>query len=102
MKIRVLKNIETIGLWKRNPWGFAVVKVSDETRVEAVATGSRIVLVRISSNADRAFRQLEKISEEFDANPKGMRPRVVVVKGDIADDPRSRGFMSRAAVIVEV
>lgn len=101
MKIRVLKNLETIGLWKRNPWGFAVVKVSDETRVETVWT-ERIALVRISSNADRAFRQLENISELFDADPKGMIPRVVVVKGDIADDPRSRGFMSRAAVIVEV
>jgi len=58
--------------------------------------------VRVSPNADRAARQLEKIREVFDIDPNGMAPRVVVVPQGIAEAPRNEQFMRRAAVVVGV
>ena len=102
MKIRVLKDCTALNAWKRNPRGYVVLKVTPTAKIESVATGTRIVLVRVSSNADRAYRQLEKIREVYDIDPNGMRPRVVVVKIEIAEDARNKQFMRRAAAIVGV
>lgn len=102
MKMRVLKDCQDFDAWKKKPRGYAVLTVSPAAKVESVATGTRIVLVRVTSNADRAVKQLERIREVFDTDPNGMRPRVVVVPQKIAEDPRAVQFMSRAAMIVEV
>ncbi len=102
MKMRVLIDHAALGAWKKKPWGYAVLKITPSAKIEAVATGSRIVLVRVSPNVNRAARQLEKIREVFDIDPNGMRPRVVVVPAGIAADPRNAQFMSRAALTVEV
>ena len=102
MKMRVLKDCTMLDAWKKNPRGYAVLKVASTAKIEAVATGTRIALVRVSPNADRAARQLEKIREVFDIDPNGMAPRVVVVSLAVAEDPRNEQFMRRAAVIVEV
>ena len=102
MKMRLVKDCGVLDAWKRNPRGYAVVRASGGTKVESVATGTRIALVRITSNVERAVRQLEKIREVFDIDPNGMAPRLVVVPQKIAEDPRAVQFMSRAAVIVRV
>lgn len=102
MKMRLVKDYGVLDAWKRNPRGYAVVRASGGTKVESVATGTRIALVRITSNVERAVRQLEKIREVFDIDPNGMAPRLVVVNDDVAIDTRNAQFMRRAAVIVEV
>lgn len=102
MKIRVLKDYTALDAWKKAPRGYAVLKVTPTAKIEAVGTGTRIALVRVSPNADRAMRQLEKIREVFDIDPNGMAPRVVVVPVHIAEDDRSVQFLRRAAVVVEV
>ena len=102
MKMQLVKDYGVLDAWKRNPRGYAAVRVSAGTKVELVATGKRIALVRITSNAERAVRQLEKIREVFDIDPNGMAPRLVVMSDDVATDPRNVQFMRRAAVIVEV
>ncbi len=102
MKIRVLKDYTALDAWKKAPRGYVVLKVTPTAKIEAVATGTRIALVRVSPNADRAMRQLEKIREVFDIDPNGFAPRVVVVPAHIAEDDRSVQFLRRAAVIVEV
>ena len=102
MKMRVLKDCQDFDAWKRKPRGYVVLSVTPTAKVESVATGTRIALVRITSNVKRAVRQLEKIREVFDIDPNGMRPRVVVVPQKIAEDPRAVQFMRRAAAIVEV
>lgn len=102
MKMRVLKDCLALDAWKKKPRGYAVLQLTPTAKIESVATGTRIGLVRVSSNADRAARQLEKIREVFDIDPNGMRPRVVVVPIGIAEDPRNEQFMNRAAVIVGV
>ena len=99
MKIRVLRDSGMLEVWKRSPRGYAVLRVAPTAKVEAVYTGKRIALVRVSSNADRAARQLEKIREVFDIDPNGMAPRVVVVPQGIAEAPRNEQFMRRAAVV---
>ena len=87
----------------RNARGYAVVVASAGTKVESVATGTRIPLVRITSNVERAARQLEKIREVFDIDPNGVAPRLVVISiPHVARDTRNAQFMRRAAVIVEV
>ena len=102
MKMRVLKDCTMLDAWKKNPRGYVVLMVTPTVKIEAVATGTRIALVRVSPNADRAARQLEKIREVFDIDPNGMAPRVVVVPQGIAEDPRNEQFMRRAAVVVGV
>lgn len=102
MKMRVLKDCTMLDAWKRNPRGYVVLKVTPTTKIESVATGTRIALVRVSPNADRAARQLEKIREVFDIDPNGFAPRVVIVSWDISTDPRNEQFMNRAAMIVGV
>ena len=102
MKIRVLRDCTMLDAWKENPRGYVVLLVLSTEKVEAVYTRKRIALVRVSSNADRAARQLENILEVFDIDPNGMAPRVVVVPWGIAEDPRNEQFMRRAAVVVGV
>lgn len=102
MKMRLLKDCTLLDAWKKNPRGYVVLKVVHTTKIEAVATGTRIALVRVSPNADRAARQLEKIREVFDIDPNGFAPRVVIVPWDISTDPRNEQFMNRAAAIVGV
>lgn len=102
MKMRLLKDCTLLNAWKKAPRGYVVLKVAHTTKIEAVATGTRIALVRVSPNADRAARQLEKIREVFDIDPNGFAPRVVIVPWDISTDPRNEQFMNRAAAIVEV
>ena len=102
MKMRVLKDCTMLDAWKKNPRGYVVLKVTPTAKVEAVYAGKRIPLVRVSTNADRAARQLEKIREVFDIDPNGVAPRVVVVPQGIAEDPRNEQFMRRAAFVVEV
>lgn len=102
MKMRLVKDYGVLDAWKRNPRGYAVVMASAGTKVESVATGTRIALVRITSNVERAVRQLEKIREVFDIDPNGMAPRLVVVNEDVAIDTRNMQFLRRAAVSVEV
>jgi hypothetical protein len=102
MKIRILKDCTLLDAWKKKPRGYAVLKVTPTAKVEAVATGTRIALVRVSSNADHAARQLEKIREVYDLDPYGMAPRVVVVPWSVAQDPRNEQFFRRAAIIVGV
>lgn len=102
MKMRVLKDCTLLDAWKKNPRGYVVLKVTPTTKIEAVDTGKRIALVRVSPNADRAARQLEKIREVFDIDPNGFAPRVVVVPWLITEDPRNEQFMRRAKVIVGV
>ena len=102
MKMRVLKDCTMLDAWEKNPRGYVVLKVTPTAKIEAVATGTRIALVRVSPNADRAARQLEKIREVFDLDPNGMAPRVVVVPWRITKDPRNEQFFRRAKVIVEV
>lgn len=102
MKMRVLKDCQDFDAWKKKPRGYAVLTVTPTAKVESVATGTRIDLVRVASNADRAVKQLERIREVFDTDPNGMRPRVVVVPQKIAEDPRAMQFMRRAEVVVEV
>ena len=100
MKMRILEDRTMLDAWKKNPRGYVVLKVTPTAKIEAVDTGKRIALVRVSSNADRAARQLDKIREVFDIDPNGMAPRVVVVPWGVAEDPRNEQFMRRAAVIV--
>ena len=102
MKLRVLKDCTMLDAWKRNPRGYVVLKVTPTAKIESVATGKSIIFVRVSSNVDRALRQLDKIREVFDIDPNGMRPRVVAVPFEITEDPRSEQFMNRAAMIVGV
>ena len=102
MKMRVLKDCTMLDALKMNPRGYVVLKVTPTAKIEAVDTGKRIALVRVSSNADRAARQLDKIREVFDLDPNGMAPRVVVVPLGVTADPRNEQFMRRAAVIVGV
>ena len=102
MKIRVLKNFTNLDAWKKNPRGYVVLKVPPTAKIETVETGRRFPLVLVTTNADRAARQLEKIRELFDIDPNGVAPRVVVVSLAVAEDPRNEQFMRRAAVIVEV
>lgn len=102
MKIRIQKDYMMLDAWKKAPRGYAVLKVTHTTKIEAVATGRRMPLVRVSPNADRAARQLEKIREVFDIDPNGFAPRVVIIPWDISTDPRNEQFLNRAAVIVGV
>ena len=102
MKMRILKDCTMLDAWKKNPRGYVVLKVTPTAKIEAVYAGKRIPLVRVSPNADRAARQLEKIREVFDIDPNGMAPRVVVVPQGIAEAPRNEQFMRRAAVVVGV
>ena len=102
MKMRLLKDCTLLDAWKKNPRGYVVLKDAHTTKIDALATGSRIALVRVSPNADRAARQLEKIREVFDIDPNGCAPRVVIVPWDISTDHRNEQFMNRAAAIVEV
>ena len=101
MKMRVLIDCTMLDAWKRNPRGYVVLKVTLTVKIESVATGKSIIFVRVSSNVDRALRQLDKIREVFDIEPNGMRPRIVAVPFAITEDPRSEQFMKRAAMIVE-
>lgn len=102
MKIRLTTDSMILDVWRKHPSGYAVLKVAQMTKIEAVDTGKRIALVRVSPNADRAARQLEKIREVFDIDPNGFAPRVVVVPWLITEDPRNEQFMRRAKVIVGV
>ena len=102
MKIRLKTDSMILDVWRKHPSGYAVLKVAQTTKIEAVDTGKRIALVRVSPNADRAARQLEKIREVFDIDPNGFAPRVVVVPWLITEDPRNEQFMRRAKVIVGV
>ena len=102
MKMRVLKDCQDFDAWKRKPRGYVVLTVTPTAKIESVETCTRIDLVRVASNADRAVKKLERIREEFDTDPNGMRPRVVVVPQKIAEDPRAVQFMRRAEVIVRV
>lgn len=102
MKIRLTTDSMILDVWRKHPSGYAVLKVAQTTKIEAVDTGKRIALVRVSPNADRAARQLEKIREEFDIDPNGFAPRVVVVPWLITEDPRNEQFFRRAKVIVGV
>ena len=102
MKMRLVKDCTLLDAWKKNPRGYVVLKVTPTAKIEAVDTGKRIALVRVSPNADRAARQLEKIREVFDIDPNGFAPRVVIVPWDISTDPRNEQFMNRAAAIVGV
>ena len=102
MKMRVLKDCQRLDAWKRKPRGYVVLTVTPTAKIESVETGTRIDLVRVTANADRAVKQLERIREEFDIDADGMRPRVVVVPQKIAEDPRAVQFMRRAEVIVRV
>ena len=65
MKIRLTTDSMMLDVWRKHPSGYAVLKVAQTTKIEAVDTGKRIALVRVSPNADRAARQLEKIREAF-------------------------------------
>ena len=102
MKIRLTTDSMMLDVWRKQPSGYAVLKVAQTTKIEAVDTGKRIALVRVSPNADRAARQLEKIREEFDIDPNGFAPRVVVVPWLLTEDPRNEQFFRRAKVIVGV
>lgn len=102
MKMQMVKDYKALDAWKKKPRGYVVLTVTPTAKIESVETGTRIVLVRVASNADRAVKQLERIREEFDLDADGMRPRVVVVKSAVADDPRAMQFMRRAEVVVEV
>ena len=102
MKIRVLKDCTMLDAWKKKPRGYVVLKVAPTAKIESVETGRRIAIVRVTSNADRAARQLEKIRELFDIDPYGVAPRIVVVPIAITEDPRNEQFMRRAAMIVWV
>ena len=102
MKVRIMKDYTMLDAWKRTPRGYVVIKVAPTSKVEAVVTGPKIALMRVTSNADRAVRQLEKIREVFDLDPNGMRPRVVAVPLAVAKDPRNEQFMRRAVMVVEV
>lgn len=102
MKIRLTTDSMILDVWRKHPSGYAVLKVAQTTKIEAVDTGKRIALVRVSPNEDRAARQLEKIREVFDIDPNGFAPRVVVVPWLITEDPRNEQFMRRAKVIVGV
>lgn len=102
MKIRLTTDSMILDVWRKHPSGYAVLKIAQTTKIEAVDTGKRIALVRVSPNADRAARQLEKIREVFDIDPNGFAPRVVVVPWLITEDPRNEQFMRRANVIVGV
>lgn len=102
MKIRLTTDSMMLDVWRKHPSGYAVLKVAQTTKIEAVDTGKRIALVRVSPNADRAARQLEKIREEFDIDPNGFAPRVVVVPWLLTEDPRNEQFFRRAKVIVGV
>ena len=102
MKIRLTTDSMMLDVWRKHPSGYAVLKVAQTTKIEAVDTGKRIALVRVSPNADRAARQLEKIREELDIDPNGFAPCVVVVPWLITEDPRSEQFFRRAKVIVGV
>lgn len=102
MKMRIFKDYKQLDAWKRNPRGYAVVKLSCVARLESAETGKRIVLVRVPSCSDKALRTVEKIREVFDIDPNGMRPRLVVVQSSVAESPAAEQFMRRAAAIVEV
>lgn len=102
MKIRLTTDSMILDVWRKHPSGYAVLKIAQTTKIEAVDTGKRIALVRVSPNEDRAARQLEKIREVFDIDPNGFAPRVVVVPWLITEDPRNEQFMRRAKVIVGV
>lgn len=102
MKIRLTTDSMILDVWRKHPSGYAVLKIAQTTKIEAVDTGKRIALVRVSPNADRAARQLEKIREVFDIDPNGFAPRVVVVPWLITEDPRNEQFFRRAKVIVGV
>ena len=102
MKIRLTTDCLILDAWRKHPSGYVVLTVAQTNKVEAVETGKRIALVRVSSNEDRAARQLEKIREVFDLDPNGMAPRVVVVPWRITKDPRNEQFFRRAKAIVEV
>ena len=102
MKIRLTTDSMILDVWRKHPSGYAVLKVAQTTKIEAVDTGKRIALARVPPNADRAARQLEKIREEFDIDPNGFAPRVVVVPWLLTEDPRNEQFFRRAKVIVGV
>lgn len=102
MKIRLTTDSMILDVWRKHPSGYAVLKIAQTTKIEAVDTGKRIALVRVSPNEDRAARQLEKIREEFDIDPNGFAPRVVVVPWFLTEDPRNEQFFRRARVIVGV
>jgi len=102
MKMRVLKDCQRLDDWKKKPRGYAVLMATPTAKIESVETGTRIDLVRVTANANRAVKQLERIREEFDLDADGMRPRVVIVPESIAVDPRIWQFLRRAEVVVEV
>ena len=102
MKIQLKKDIKTLGFWKKHPIGYAVIVLEKGVVLEGAATGYRIDLVRVPANVDAAFRKLERIRAEYDENPKGMKPKLVVVSGEVRADRRNVQFLRRAELIEEI
>ena len=102
MKMRIMKDYNVLDGWKRNPHGIAVVMLSENTKLEMAEVGKRIELVRVTGNDEKVLKKLEKLREDYDADPNGVRPRLVVLSESVENDVRAEQFLRRATLIFHV
>ena len=94
---------EKLDAWARHPHGFVVVKNNKYVTVkDAIASTDTVRVVHAPSGGKALMRELEEIREEYDLNPNGFYPRLVIVPEGVEKYPAWSQFSQRAALIVEV
>ena len=78
MKLQFETDVKELDAWKKKPYGYAVLFLADGVKLQLAATGPKIELVRLPTDAEKANRKMERIREEYDKDPVGMKPKLIV------------------------
>ena len=88
--------------WKKNPRGYAVAVCPDDVaHVKVDDSWKNVQVIEVNASGVTAAKVIAKFRDEFDVDPNGFSPRLIVITRKIFDDPINSQFVRRAMVIIE-
>lgn len=100
--ITINAEYDDLDAWKKNPRGYAVAVCPDDVaHIEVDDSWKNVQVIEVNVSEQSAAKILAKFRDEFDVDPNGFSPRLIVITRKIFDDPINSQFVRRAMVIIE-
>ena len=101
-RITINAEFKDLDTWKKAPRGYAVAVCPDDVaHVEADVSWKNVQVIEVNASGVTAAKVLAKFCDEFDVDPNGFSPRLIVITRKVFDDPINSQFVRRAMVIIE-
>lgn len=100
--ITINAEYDDLDAWMKNPRGYAVVVCPDDVaHIEVDDSWNNVQVIEVNASGVTAAKVLAKFRDEFDVDPNGFSPRLIVITREVFVDPINSLFVRRAMVIIE-